>query len=87
MPRTTPDPLPVDPATFRQIVFDVACSRLAVGVLSELLQQSDFGTDGTGLSVLLEGTGARLDLAMDGLQGAALALGITDVHCPRPVPG
>lgn len=60
---------------------DVCCSRDGVATLVDLLASADErllqGQQGrAGLVALLDGVRARLDLACDGLRGAALQLGV-----------
>lgn len=68
---------------FRQIVIDVAHSRHALDVLSSLLHGGsaevlDKGRS-PGLAVLLESSTQRLQMALDGLAGAAAALQVEGV--------
>ncbi len=78
-----PESLLMDHDDFRQIVVDVAHSRRALDVLASLLYSGTADVldraSGTGLAVLLESSTQRLQLALDGLVGAAAALQIEGV--------
>lgn len=60
---------------------DMKCGRDGVATLVRLLQTADAGTmqnlsAAGGLAALLDGVRTRLDLACDGLCGAAMQLGM-----------